>query len=50
MKPKKYTESIIKIDSVGNYSSSGTTFSVTVEFENDGNIKIGMTATACIIT
>lgn len=44
-----YSGTITKIDAVGTYSSSGTTFSATVEFENDGNVKIGMTA-SCEIT
>lgn len=46
---KKYTGSIIKIDSVGSYSSSGTTFSAIVEFENDGNIKLGMSLSCTVI-
>ena len=41
---KTYTGKVTKVDSVGSYASSGTTFSATVEFENDGNIKLGMTA------
>lgn len=46
---KKYTGSITKIDSVGNYSASGTTFSATVEFENDGNVKLGMSVSCTVI-
>lgn len=46
---KTYTGKITKIDSIGTYASSGTTFSATVEFENDGNIKIGMTASCTVI-
>jgi hypothetical protein len=46
---KTYTGTITKIDSVGNYSSSGTTFSATVEFENDGNVKIGMSLSCTVI-
>lgn len=46
---KTYTGSISKIDSIGNYSSSGTTFSAIVEFENDGNIKIGMSLSCTVI-
>ena len=45
---KKYTGTISKIDSIGNYSSSGTTFGATVNIENDGYIKIGMSATCTI--
>ena len=46
---KTYTGSITKIDSVGTYSSSGTTFSATVEFENDGNVKLGMSLSCTVI-
>lgn len=46
---KTYTGSITKIDSVGNYSSSGTTFSSIVEFENDGNVKLGMSLSCTVI-
>ena len=45
---KTYTGKITKIDSIGTYSSSGTTFSVEVSLENDGNIKIGMSV-SCVI-
>ena len=46
---KTYTGTISKIDSIGTYSSSGSTFSAVVEFENDGNIKIGMSASCTIV-
>jgi hypothetical protein len=46
---KNYTGTITKIDSIGSYSSSGTTFSATVEFENDGNVKIGMSLSCTVI-
>lgn len=45
---KKYTGKISKIDSIGTYSSSGTTFPVEVSIENDGNIKIGMSVSCTI--
>lgn len=45
----KYTGKITKIDSVGTYATSGTSFTATVEFENDGNAKIGMSGTSTII-
>lgn len=45
---KSYTGKITKIDSIGSYSSSGTTFPVEVSLENDGYIKIGMSA-SCVI-
>lgn len=46
---KKYTGEITKIDSIGTYATSGSTFNSTVEIKNDGNIKIGMTASSTII-
>lgn len=46
---KKYTGKVTKIDSIGTYASSGTTFAATIEFENDGNIKLGMSL-SCTIT
>lgn len=46
---KNYTGSITKIDSIGSYSTSGTTFSATVEFENDGNVKLGMSLSCTVI-
>ena len=45
---KKYTGKITKIGVVGTYSSSGSTFPVTVSIENDGNIKIGMSVSCTI--
>ena len=39
---KTYTGKITKINSVGTYGSSGTTFGVTASFENDGTAKLGM--------
>ena len=41
-----YTGTVTKIDSVGTYASSGTTFNVSILFKNDGNLKLGMSA-AC---
>lgn len=46
---KTYTGTITKIDSIGTYSSSGSTFSATIEFENDGNIRIGMSASCTVV-
>lgn len=46
---KEYTGKIIKISDVGIYSSSGSTFTATVKFTNDGSIKIGMSATCTVI-
>lgn len=49
LEDKTYTGTITSINNAGTYSSSGTTFSATVEFENDGNVKIGMSATCSIV-
>lgn len=46
---RTYTGKITKIDSIGSYASSGSTFTATVEFKNDGNIKLGMTASCTVI-
>ncbi len=45
---KTYKGKILKIDSIGTYAASGTTFPVEVSLENDGNIKIGMSV-SCLI-
>lgn len=44
-----YTGTITSVSSIGTYSTSGTTFSAVVTFENDGNAKIGMSA-SCTVT
>lgn len=44
-----YTGELVKISSTGTYQSSGTTFTAYVNFENDGNAKIGMSV-SCEIT
>lgn len=44
-----YNGYVTKISEVGNYSSNGSTFDVTITFENDGNILIGMSASCKII-
>ena len=46
---QKYTGTITKINQKGTYASDGSTFSAVVKFENDGNIKIGMSATCTVI-
>lgn len=46
---KTYTGAITSIHNAGTYSSSGTTFSAIIEFENDGEVKIGMSATCTIV-
>lgn len=45
---KVYKGTITKIDGIGTYSSSGTTFSTLVSFENDGNAKLGMSVSCSI--
>lgn len=44
-----YNGTITKINQIGNYASNGSSFTGTVVFENDGNLKIGMSA-SCTIT
>lgn len=46
---KTYTGTITSINNAGTYSSSGTTFSATIEFENDGEILLGMSAKCSIV-
>lgn len=48
---KTYSGNVTAISSQGTYSSSSesSTFTVTVEFENDGNLSIGMSATCNVI-
>ena len=45
---KKYTGKISKISAVGSYSSSGATFPIEINLENDGDIKLGMSASCTI--
>lgn len=45
---KKYIGKITKIDGIGTYSSSGTTFATTVSFENDDTAKLGMSVSCTI--
>lgn len=46
---QSYSGSITQINQEGTYSTKGTTYQVTVIFENDGFLKIGMSAKANII-
>lgn len=46
---KTYTGSITKINQIGSYASNGSSFTATVKFANDGNVKIGMSA-SCSVT
>lgn len=46
---KTVTGYVTRISNTANYSSSGSTFDVTVEFQNDGDILLGMTAKCEII-
>lgn len=45
---KTYTGSITKINEIGTYASNGSSFTATVTFENDGNVKIGMSGSATV--
>ena len=44
-----YKGTVSKIDSVGTYASSGTTFNVSISFGNDGNLKLGMSASCEVV-
>jgi len=44
-----YEGYITSISQIGNYSSSGSSFTVYATFENDGQLKIGMSATVTVI-
>ena len=46
---KTYEGEIVSINNAGTYSSSGTTFVAIVEFENDGNVKPGMSSSCTIV-
>lgn len=46
---KTYSGTIKSVSGIGTYQSSGTTFTAVVEFENDGNVKPGMSATCSIV-
>lgn len=46
---KTYTGKIMKINQIGNYASNGSSFTGTVVFDNDGDLKIGMSASCTII-
>lgn len=46
---KIYEGEITFINQIGTYSSSGTKYSATLEFENDGDIKIGMGGNISIV-
>ncbi len=45
---KNYSGEVTKINSIGTYSSSGTTFEVEVTIVNDSSIKIGMSVSCTI--
>jgi HlyD family secretion protein len=46
---KTYTGYVTSISNTATYSSSGSTFAVTVEFQNDGDIMLGMSATCEVV-
>ena len=45
---KNYTGTITKINQIGSYASSGTTYEVDVSLTNDGSIKLGMSVSCTI--
>lgn len=46
---KSYTGTISKINEMGTYASNGSSFSASITFENDGNIKLGMSASCTVV-
>lgn len=46
---KTYTGKISFINQIGSYSSSGSKYTATVTFSNDGKVKLGMSASVSII-
>lgn len=46
---EEYTGKISFINQIGTYSSSGSKYNATVKFTNDGNVKLGMSASVSII-
>lgn len=46
---KTYVGYVTYISNIATYSSNGSKFTVTVEFENDGKISIGMSATCNVV-
>lgn len=46
---KSYTGTVSKVNQIGSYATSGTTYTAMISLENDGNIKLGM-STSCTIT
>lgn len=46
---KEYTGTVSKISELGTYASNGSSFSATVVFENDDQIKLGMSASCTIV-
>lgn len=46
---KTYKGKITSINQIGSYSSSGTKFTATIQFSNDGKVKIGMSGSVSIV-
>ena len=46
---KTLTGKVTKINELGTYAANGSKFRATISFENDGNIKIGMSASCSIV-
>jgi HlyD family secretion protein len=49
LEDKTYTGTIQKINQIGSYASNGSSFSATVKFNNDDNIKLGMSASCEVV-
>lgn len=45
---EEYSGKITFINQIGNYSNSGTKYTATIEFDNNGNILLGMSGTASV--
>jgi len=46
---KTFTGKVSKINELGTYAANGSKFTTTISFENDGSVKVGMSA-SCKIT
>lgn len=49
LEDKKLTGYVTNISNTANYSSSGSSFVVTVEFQNDGEVLLGMSAKCSVV-
>jgi len=46
---RTFTGKVTKINELGTFAPNGSSFTATISFENDGNVKIGMSA-SCKVT